>query len=88
MTLEGAWETPWDHPGGTFASRPQNPSQVQLFAHILGGVLDTIFVFFKFVFQVSFSKAFGPNFLDLGLISASILKLFSVIVEDAGSLEK
>ena len=37
---------------------------------------------------MSFSKAFGPQFLDLGLSSTSILKHFLLIFEDAGNLEK
>ena len=30
-TLGGAWESPWDHPGSTFASRPQKTSKKSLF---------------------------------------------------------
>ena len=37
---------------------------------------------------MSFSTAFGPHFLDFGLISTSILKAFSLLFEDAGNLEK
>ena len=55
---------------------------------ILGGILNTFSMFFECVFQVSFPKAFGPHFLDFGLSSATILKQFLLIFEDAGSLEK
>ena len=55
---------------------------------ILEGILITIFLFFQLVFQVSLLMAFGPHFLDFGLISASILKAFSLLFEDAGNLEE
>ena len=45
-------------------------------------------MFFECVFQVSFSKAFGLHFLDFRPSSASILKVFSILFEDAGNLEK
>ena len=39
-------------------------------------------------FSSEFSKVFGPHVLDFGLSSASILKQFLLIFEDAGNLEK
>ena len=31
LTLGGAWASPWDHPGSTFASRPQKTSKEYFF---------------------------------------------------------
>ena len=55
---------------------------------LVESILNTFFMFFECVFQVSISKAYGPHVLDFGLISASILIGFSLLFEDAGNLEK
>ena len=89
MTLEGAWETPWDQPGSTFASRPQKTMKKNVFLYLLlEGILKTFLLFLDRVFQVSFSKAFGQYFLDLLFIFTSILEQVLLICEHAGKLEK
>ena len=59
----GAWESPWDHPGSTFASKPRNPAQVPLFWPSFWDVFWTHFlcffdVFSKWVFQRPLDHSF------------------------------
>ena len=56
LTLRGAWESPWDHPGSTFASRPQKTTKKSLFGTPFWEVFWIHFsmflnLFFKRVFQ-------------------------------------
>ena len=81
------------NPLGTALGAPlppdlKKPLKTVFFDLLLEGILKTFLMFFDRVFQVSFSKAFGPNLFDFKLISALIFKHFLLVFEDAGNLEK